>query len=276
MLQSGLPSGARIHRERPELPSAQFFGKYLIVRKIAEGGFGEVYEAADMFSDRQLALKLPLINDERALDDFMRELDILRELEHPNVVPIVDAQWINGLPMIVYPLGEGSIADRLDGPGLWPSEALAFAEQFLDGLAHVHERGFLHCDLKPSNLIVFPGELLGLSDFGLARDVLEEGVCANSGTPEYMAPEHYDDGWVSTRSDVYEAAVVILEMLTGCRPDEGLFDLSLREVLPSSQWAEAIDPVLQRALAFRPEDRFRDAGEFVDKFRYALRSRRLH
>ena len=61
-------------------------------------------------------------------DDFMRELDILRELEHPNVVPIVDAQWINGLPMIVYPLGEGSIADRLDGPGLWPSEALAFAE----------------------------------------------------------------------------------------------------------------------------------------------------
>ncbi len=276
MLQSGLRSGTQTHRERPELPSAQFFGKYLIVRKIAEGGFGEVYEAADMFSGQQLALKLPLINDERAMDDFLRELDIVRELEHPNVVPIVDAQWINGLPMIVYPLGMCSIADRLDGDGLWPSEALAFAEQFLDGLAHVHERGFLHCDLKPGNLIVFPGELLGLSDFGLARDLLEEGVCTTSGTPEYMAPEHHDDGLVSTRSDVYEAAVVILEMLTGCRPDDGLLDLSLREALPNSQWAESVDPVIQRALSTRPEDRYRDAAEFAEKFRYAVRSGRLH
>ncbi|MCA9714404.1 MAG: serine/threonine protein kinase [Myxococcales bacterium] len=275
MLQSGPRSGTPAPRERPELPPARFFGKYMIVRKIAEGGFGEVYEAADVFSGRSLALKLPLINDDRALDDFLRELDIVGELEHPNVVPIIEAEWVNGLPMIVYPLGECSIADRIDAGGLWPSEAIAFAEQFLDGLAHVHDRGFLHCDLKPGNLIVFPGELLGISDFGLARDMLDEGVHTTSGTAEYMAPEHLNDGWVSTRSDVYEAAVVILEMLTGWLPENPL-EIVLEDILPDSQWARAIEPTLRKALSARPEDRYKDAGEFASAFREAARGRRVH
>ena len=178
--------------------------------------------------------------------------------------------------MIVYPLGVGSVADRLEGGPLLPSEALAFSEQLLAGLAHVHERGYLHCDLKPENLIVFPGDRVGLSDFGLARDMLEEGVCTTSGTPEYMAPEHHVDGLVSTRSDVYEAALVVLEMLTGCRPDDGLLTLSLRELFPHSRWAESLDSVLRRALAPRPEDRHRDAGELAREFHAAVQSRRLH
>lgn len=274
MLETHPRYDVRAPRARRELPETRFFGNYRIVRKIAEGGFGEVYEAMAL-SGRHVAIKLPLINDERATDDFLRELDIVRDLDHPHVVPILDAEWINGLPTIAYPLGEGSVAERIDEGGLWPSEAQAFSEQLLDGLTHVHERGYLHCDLKPGNLIVFPGELLGITDFGLARDLLEEGAYTTSGTPEYMAPEH-NDGYVSTRSDVYEAAVVIVEMLMGRLPDEGLLDRSLQEQLPDSPSVEALSLVLQRALAPHPEDRFQDAGEFAREFRGALRCGRLH
>ncbi len=255
----------------PSAPRTRWVGEYQLIRRIADGGFGEVHQALAP-SRGIVALKLPLENNERAIEDFEREATVLRELDHPNIVPLLAAEWIDGLPVLVFPLADTSL-DTLVEDGVGTDAALDYAEQLLSGLAYMHRRGFLHCDLKPGNLLLLPDDTLVLADFGLARPIGDEHAHTTSGTAEYMAPEHRD-GVVSTRSDVYEAAVVIVELLSGWlveNPEE----VSVREVLPRSSRCRALACVLQRALDPNPNARYPDGAAFARAFRHALR-RRLH
>ncbi len=267
-----LPLASTVHTTRPTSHILRRLGEYDLLHKLGEGGFGEVYEAIDG-QGRAVALKLPLVNDDRALQDFYREVNIVGALDHPNVVPILAAALIDGRPALVYPLGECSLADRVEA-GIWPELALDYAEQLLDGLAHIHRRGYLHCDLKPDNVIVFDDDQVGITDFGVARSIDDAVDHTTSGTADYQAPEHRD-GWVSKRSDVYEAAVVILELLTGWLVENPL-DVNLHELLPRTRKFRAITPVLKRALAHNPLHRFASGAGFARAFRSALRSGRMH
>ncbi|MFQ5507043.1 MAG: serine/threonine-protein kinase, partial [Planctomycetota bacterium] len=194
-------------------------GKYRIERRLAEGGFASVYRAFDNVEGILVALKIPhqaaMMRDR--LEDFRGEVRLTARLDHPNILPIKDANFIDGQFVIATPLGESTLADRLTRR-LSPKTALDYAGQLLAGLAHAHEHRIIHCDIKPENLILFRGVRLRLTDFGIARFALRTLQGSGSGTIGYIAPEQAM-GKPSFRSDVFSAGLVIYRMLSGSLPD---------------------------------------------------------
>lgn len=194
-------------------------GKYRIEGRLADGGFAKVFRAFDTIEGVRVALKIAhegLVTHE-ALGDFRAEVRLTAKLDHPNILPIKDASILDGRLVIVHPLGECSLEDRLRRR-LAAKSAVHFASQLLAGLAHAHEHKIIHCDIKPHNAILFPGGRLRLSDFGIARFALRTMAGSGSGTLGYMAPEQAM-GKPSFRSDVFSAALVIYRMLSGCLPE---------------------------------------------------------
>ena len=202
-------------RGRPRV--GDYFGKYRIRRRIAAGGFATVYEALDRIEGRRVALKIPLAVDSESREWFRREVRLAARLEHPNILPLKSADVIDGLLVCAFPLGDESLHHRL-ARRMSINVGLEYSEQILAGLAHVHQHGIVHCDIKPENFIVFPGRQLRLADFGLAKTSARMLRGSASGTVEYMAPEH-QEGRPSMRSDVFSAGLVIYRLLTGVLPE---------------------------------------------------------
>ena len=196
----------------------QRLGKFRIRRRLARGGFGDVYAAYDTIESIQVALKIPLggIVSEEQLDDFRREVRITARLDHPNILPIKNADFIDGLFVIVQPLGVCSLDDRLSRRMKFTTK-IELIEQMLDGLAHAHERGVIHCDIKPDNIILFEDSRLRLADFGIAKFARKTIQASASGSVGYMAPEQAM-GRPSARSDVFSAGLVIHQILTSRLP----------------------------------------------------------
>jgi serine/threonine-protein kinase len=193
--------------------------KYRIERKIAEGGFAAVYQALDTIEGVRVALKIPhphLVSP-RVLDAFRREVRLAATLDHPNILPLKNASFIDGHFVIVFALGERTLADRLRSR-LSLDTALDYAEQMMEAVAYAHDRRIIHCDIKPENLILFPGNRLRLTDFGIARIVLRTVKASGSGTVGYIAPEQAV-GRPSFRSDVFSMGLIIYRMMTGFLPD---------------------------------------------------------
>ena len=155
---------------RPALRPRQLLGKYRIERRIAQGGFAEVYRAKDTIEGVPVALKIPYAHlvDEALLADFRREVRLAAPLDHPNVLPIKNAQFVDGRFVIAYPLGSGTLADRMAWRLAAPRR-VDYATQMLAAVAHAHARRIIHCDLKPENFILFPGDRVRLADFGISR-----------------------------------------------------------------------------------------------------------
>jgi eukaryotic-like serine/threonine-protein kinase len=177
-----------------------------------------VYEAYDTIEGISVAVKIPLGGtvDRENLDDFRREVRITAKLDHPNILPIKNADFIDGVFAIVQPLGEHSLDDRISKRIKFTTK-LDYIEQMLAGLAHAHERGIIHCDIKPDNMILFPEERLRLADFGIAKFARKTIQGSASGSVGYMAPEQAM-GRPSARSDVFSAGLVIHQLLTGKLP----------------------------------------------------------
>lgn len=196
----------------------QRLGKYRIKRRVARGGFADVYEAYDTIEGISVALKVPLDDTMRGdnLDDFRREVRITTKLDHANIMAIKNADFIDGVFTIVQALGVCSLDERI-------SKRLKFAtkvhyiEQMLAGLAHAHEHGVIHCDIKPENMILFEDGRLRLADFGIAKFARRTINASASGSVGYMAPEQAM-GRPSARSDVFSVGLVIHELLTGRLP----------------------------------------------------------
>ena len=147
------------------LRARQKLGKYRIDRKLDEGGFAAVYAAVDTIEGINVALKIPFpqyVNKE-SLDDFRKEVRLVSQLQHSHILPLKNAEFIDGHFVMVHPLGAGSLADRLQYR-LSSALALNFTEQILKGVAFAHEQRIIHCDIKPENLILFPENRLLLSD----------------------------------------------------------------------------------------------------------------
>jgi serine/threonine-protein kinase len=206
-------------RDTARLRPRQKFGKFRIVRRIAQGGFADVYRAYDTVEGIHVALKIPhpyMIAD-RALDDFLKEVRITARLEHPNILHIKNAGFVEDQFVIVYPLGQKTLGDRMTAR-LSLAQALDFSEQMLEAVAFAHRKRVIHCDIKPDNFILFPGNKLKLSDFGIAKLASRFTMSASgSGTVGYVAPEQAM-GRPSLRSDVFSLGLIIYRMISGQRP----------------------------------------------------------
>jgi serine/threonine-protein kinase len=246
----------------------QRLGKYRLKRRLDRGGFADVFEAYDTLEGIHVALKVPIPDkmEPGVLADFRREIQIASRLSHPQILSVKNAEIIDGLLTIAYPLGRCSLEDRLRYR-LSVRSALHYAGQMLEALAHAHAHHIIHCDVKPENLILFPDDQLRLGDFGLAKLSVRTLHASSSGTLGYMAPEQAM-GRPSARSDVFSAGLILYRMLTGVLPDwpyewptEGYERLRRR--------APDLVDVVRRSLQLPTRKRYRDAQRMLDAFRVA-------
>ncbi len=259
---------------RKRLRPRQKLAHYRIVRYLASGGYAEVYHAVDTILGIPCALKLPhphLIDDE-SLDDFRREVRISARLDHPNIMPIFSAFFVDGRFVVVSPLGEGTLSDRLESR-LPARTALDFTAQILEALAFAHQRKIIHCDVTPDNFILFPGDRLKLTDFGLARTMFRTLNGSGRGTVGYLAPEQAM-GKPSFRSDLFSAGLIAYRMFAGVLPEWPY------EWPPSGsdRLRKKVSPpmiaLLRRMLEVDARKRFADAGVALAAFR-RIRNRAL-
>jgi serine/threonine protein kinase/tetratricopeptide (TPR) repeat protein len=216
-------------------PGQVLLDRFVIVRFIAKGGMGEVYEAKDSFLQGvHVALKtiLPHIADDPALQQrFEREVLLAREVSHPNLCPIYDIFHCAEPPpdflFLTMKLVPGeTLAARLRGGTLLPiGEGLAILKQMASGLAAIHAAGIVHRDIKPNNIMLDgsgPEVRVCITDFGLARAHEAEpsmsGAGLVAGTPDYMAPELYQGRPPSQASDLFAFGVVLHQVFTGQKP----------------------------------------------------------
>lgn len=249
------------------LKPRQLLGKYKIERRLAEGGFAHVYKAMDTVEGIRVALKIPHPRyvDKESLDFFRREARMAAQLDHPHILPLKDASFINGRFVIAFPLGTQSLDDRL-AKRMSHSLVLDLIEQILEAVAFAHERKIIHCDLKPENMILFADNFLRLTDFGIAKVAQKTVRASGSGTLGYMAPEQAM-GKPSFRSDVFSIGLILHRMLTGELPEWPFhWPLPGASRLRKKVHPELVE-LLRKALDVDPRKRFRDAGKMLVAFR---------
>ena len=202
--------------------------RYRVERTLGRGGMARVELARDVELDRLVAVKVladTLSSDPELRERFVREGRLAARLSHPNVVGVLDAGEVDGLPFIVMEYVEGeTLADVLRREGRQPWErAVGLAVQALDGLEHAHAAGLVHRDVKPGNLLLRRDGQLKIGDFGIARAVESVGLTKTGtilGTAAYLAPEQARGEHVGPAADVYGIAAVLYELLTGRPPRE--------------------------------------------------------
>src|SRR4051794_12772561 len=206
---------------------------YRIESLLGRGGMGVVYRARDLALERNVALKLlapELAQDVRFRERFLRESRLAASLDHPAIVPIYDAGEVGGRLFIAMRLVDGTDLKRLladQGP-LEPERALDLLEHVADALDAAHERGLVHRDVKPSNVLVDSRGHCYLADFGLSRRLADHGVglggARSLGTVDYVAPEQIRGEELDARSDLYSLGCLLYECLAGRPPFAGASD----------------------------------------------------
>jgi serine/threonine protein kinase len=272
-------------------------GTCTLQQLIGQGGMGAVYLAQQSRPRRQVAVKvlMPAASLKphqlsAFLERFRRETDAAASLEHPNIMPVYEYGERGGLAYLVMPyISGGTLRDVMEREGQMSFQtAVNYIEQMAAALDFAHARGVIHRDIKPANMLLTPDSRLLLTDFGLVKVLSDNqseqmrltGAGAPVGTPDYMSPEQVIGGEVDGRADQYSLGVVLFQMLTGTTPFQGetpmqIASQQLHMQPPSPRLLrldlpEAAEQVLLRAMAKRPEDRFKSAQEFASAFRAAL------
>jgi len=240
-------------------PGSAIGARYEIVRLLGKGGMGEVYLARDLELGREVALKLVaphLAADPAMLARFRREIQLSSLVTHPNVLRVYDLGESGGLRFLTMQYIEGrSLATLLAEERPLPLErATALFRQVCDGLAAAHDKGVLHRDLKPQNVMVDASGRAYVMDFGLATSdavstMTQTGMVV--GTPHYMSPEQVMGEPLDARSDLFSAGVMLYEMLTGALPFQGdtVFGIMMRRTRGPPSPARQINPAIPAHLA---------------------------
>jgi serine/threonine-protein kinase len=262
--------------EPRSLRIGQRLDKYRLLKRMGEGGFATVFSAQDMIVDRKVALKIPdpqHLSQISSLEDLQREVRIMARLNHPGILPLRDARFIDGHFVMVFPLGEETLEDRLTRR-MSRATAVHFVAQMVSALAYAHEQSVLHRDIKPENFVLFADRTIQLSDFGLAR--IEKGGhdVSASGTIGYMSPEQAM-GRPSYRSDVFSLGLVIYRILAGEIPEYPFESLPSFNRLRRGLSQEFVS-LIRKAIDPSPRKRFRDAVAMqnaLSKIRFPLSDR---
>jgi len=192
--------------------------RYAVESEIGRGGMATVFLAQDLRHDRQVAIKVlhPELAASLGPDRFLREIKIAAKLDHPHILALYDSGEADGLLYYVMPFVEGeSLRERLERDGKLPTDqAIGITVEVADGLAYAHERGVVHRDIKPGNILLSAGHAR-IADFGVARALgaASAGQATATGlavgTPRYMSPEQAGAGQVDGRSDTYALGCVL-------------------------------------------------------------------
>ena len=249
---------------KPVLRARQKLGKYRILSRIASGPLADVYRASDTIHKERVALKIPRSVNDIGYGDFLREVQVAIKLRHPNILQVKDASFIDDKFVIAMELGNESLADRIVRR-MSTAHALDLAGQALAALAHAHDKKIIHCDVKPENYILFPGNNLKLADFGFAKISLRTLKASGSGTIDYIAPEQAM-GRPKFQSDVFSVGLVLYRLLSGKLP-EWPFKWPM---VGNNKLKERVRPelaeVLRKAIQLDPADRYRNAIEMYAAF----------
>ena len=253
-------------------------GRYELRRVIGRGGMAEVHAAYDHTLGREVAIKLLLERfreDETFTRRFQDEARHVARLNHPNLVAVYDTGADQGQPYIVMELVEGrSLQQAIAAGGLTEDRALEVVADVCSALSYAHERGLIHRDIKPGNILLADDGSVKVTDFGIARAVDNETVTRTAavlGTAAYLSPEQAQGREIDPRSDLYSLGVVLYESLTGQQPFAGDSPVTVayqhvqeqprppRELDPSI--SPAAEAIAMRALAKNPVNRYQSAGE---------------
>ena len=247
------------------LRARQKLGKYRILGRIASGPLADVYKAADTIHRTRVALKIPKTDHGATHDDFLHEVQIAAKLVHPNILTVQDASFINDHFVIAMALGSESLADRIERR-ISTKLAIDLADQALAALSYAHERKIIHCDIKPENFILFPGNRLKLADFGFAKISLRTLKASGSGTIDYIAPEQAM-GRPKFQSDVFSLGLVLYRLFSGKLPEWPFkWPMTGHERL-SSRVSPEFAAMLRKAIQLDPADRYRSAIDMYADFR---------
>ena len=255
-------------------------GNYHVVRELGSGAMGTVYEAVDTLVHRPVALKVlrpGLAKEPDLVERFRTEAMTLARLNHPNIALLYSFFQHDGEYFMAMEYVHGRPLESLlsNSQLVTPGSAASIMSQVLEGMAHAHRMGVLHRDIKPANILVAEDGRVKVTDFGIARMLGSSRATRHGriiGTLEYIAPERIRGNESDPRSDLYSAGIVLYEMLAGRLPfthqtDYELLKAHLEQDPPAlpdlgghspSPW----NPVIQRALAKSPEQRFQSAEEF--------------
>lgn len=247
------------------LKARQKLGKYRITGRITSGPLADVYRAFDTIHKTPVALKIPTHHSNIKDEDFLREVQVAAKLKHPNILSVQNASYIGDRFVIAMELGQESLADRLFRR-MSSNRALELADQALAGLAYAHSQKIIHCDIKPENFILFPNNVLKLTDFGFAKISLRTLKASGSGTIDYIAPEQAM-GRPKFQSDVFSAGLVLYRMFSGKLPEWPFsWPLPGHERVSRRMHPEFV-AFLRRAIQLDPSDRYRDAMQMYAAFR---------
>jgi len=267
----------------PDRLNAALAGRYEVVRELGEGGMATVYLARDLKHNRDVALKVlkPELAAVVGAQRFLAEIETTANLRHPHILPLFDSGEADSFLYYVMPYVEGeSLRERIDRERQLPvEEAVRIAIAVANALQHAHQRGVIHRDIKPGNILIQDGAPV-VADFGIALAVGSAGSTRltetglSVGTPHYMSPEQATgDRIVGPPTDTYALACVLYEMLTGDPPYVGstaqavLGKIIQAAPTPARQIRGTVpanvDAAILRALEKLPADRFVDAGAFA-------------
>ena len=261
------------------------FDDYVIVRQLGAGRMGHVYLAEDTVLARAVAIKFVAgVPDLGARRRFLLEARATARVQHPNVVSVYRVGEVADRPYLVSELIRGRPLSELPKPRPW-AEVLTLGLGLARGLAAAHRRGVVHCDIKPTNVMVTDEDVPKLVDFGLARVVQERDAGGGGlvGTPDYMAPEVWGGQAPSRRSDVYSLGALLFELAAGQTPfadvDTGALAAAVttRSAPALATHAPATDPrlaaVIDRCLARDPGERYPSGDELRDALEQLMRQR---
>jgi serine/threonine-protein kinase len=276
--------------ELAEILVGQMLTEYKITGKLGQGGMATVFKAVQTTLKRPAAIKIlspQMAQDTALLARFHQEAISAANLEHPHIVPIYEVDEAQGYHFIAMKYIDGDSLKRIiarEGR-LALSRVQSLVDQIAEALDYAHGRGFVHRDVKPSNVMVTVEDYAYLMDFGLSRAVVSSQLTVAGtvmGTPDYMSPEQAQgDEDIDRRTDIYSLGAMLYEMLTGQVPFHGLSPAAviMAQITQPSQSVlvshldlpDEVDAVIQRAMAKERSERYETAGELAIALRSVIR-----
>lgn len=256
-------------------------GRYEITELIGIGGMADVYKAVDVMENRVVAVKIlktEFSENQEFLRRFRNESKAIAVLSHPNIVRIYDVGFTDEIQFIVMEYIDGiTLKEFMEQQGVlrW-KDALHFLTQILRALQHAHDRGIVHRDIKPQNIMLFPDGTIKVMDFGIARFSRVDGKTLSDktiGSVHYISPEQARGDFTDERSDIYSVGAMLYEMLTGRKMFDGDNPVSIalmhmqeeptypRDIVPSIP--EALEEIVIHAVEKDPSRRYQSAAEMI-------------